>query len=554
MPLHLTFFWWATIGHVLFGVTPVGAANLTEWKPRSIYQTMTDRFARTDGSITAPCNTTEGLYCGGTWRGTIDQLDYIQGMGFDAVMISPIVENVAGRVDYGEAYHGYWPLNLQALNEHFGTHQDLLDLSDALHSRGMYLLMDTVINNMAYMTHGRDPATAIDYSVFTPFNNSDYFHSYCQVTDWNDFTNAQLCQTGDNQTALPDLYTEHQEVQDLLIDWAGTMIKTYSIDGLRIDAAKHVDSGFLHRFVEAVGVFTTGEVFQREIDIICKYQASYIQSMPNYPIYYAMLDAFTQGNTSSLALEVDLIKKACPDVTTLVSFSENHDVARTPSMNSDMALAKNILTFTLLFDGIPMIYQGQEQHLKSSGTPRNREALWLTKYDVESELYRLIATLNAIRRHAYEMGADYLDDETATIYRGGSELGFRKGVEGRQLIMVLSSQGSSQAKPYSVTLPSSYNAGVAVIDVLDCHNYTVSDTGELIVPMEKGEPHVFFPTSLMPGSGLCGWSKSNATLTELKTGSPPSESGVPPSLRIPIWWSRWFCWGVFLVLVTLVAG
>jgi alpha-amylase len=60
-----------------FGLTPA------EWRAQSIYQVLTDRFALTNGSTTAPCNLNE--YCGGTWQGIINKLDYIQGMGFTAV-------------------------------------------------------------------------------------------------------------------------------------------------------------------------------------------------------------------------------------------------------------------------------------------------------------------------------------------------------------------------------------------------------------------------------------------------------------------------------------
>lgn len=317
---------------------PSLAANTAAWKPRSIYQTMTDRFARTDGSTTAKCNTTAGLYCGGTWRGTINHLDYIQGMGFDAVMISPIVENVQGHVSYGEAYHGYWPLDLYSLNSNFGTHQDLLDLSKALHDRDMYLMVDTVINNMAYITNGENPATNIDYSAFTPFNNSDYFHEYCKIHDWNDWDEAQMCQTGDTKVALPDLYTEHEDVQDMLASWANEMIKTYSIDGLRIDAAKHVNNASLQNFQNNVDVFMTGEVLQREVETICNYQGNYINSVPNYPIYYSMLEAFTKGNTTDLFHQVEIMKQSCRDITAFVSFSENHDLQRIPSWMPEMAV------------------------------------------------------------------------------------------------------------------------------------------------------------------------------------------------------------------------
>lgn len=61
------------------------AATPAQWRSRSIYQVLTDRFARTDGSTTATCNTGDRTYCGGTYQGIISKLDYIQDMGFTAV-------------------------------------------------------------------------------------------------------------------------------------------------------------------------------------------------------------------------------------------------------------------------------------------------------------------------------------------------------------------------------------------------------------------------------------------------------------------------------------
>ncbi|KAJ5383138.1 Alpha-amylase [Penicillium concentricum] len=507
-------------------IASASAASTADWKPRSVYQTMTDRFARTDGSTTAPCNTTAGLYCGGTWRGTIDKLDYIQGMGFDAVMISPIMENIHGRVKYGEAYHGYWPLNFNNLNSHFGTHQDLLDLSAALHSRGMYFMLDTVINNMAYITNGSDPATHIDYSTLTPFNNADYYHPYCNMSDWNDMKIAQKCNTGDEIVPLPDLFTEHEDVQQLLIKWAKNAIKTYSIDGLRIDAAKHVNPGFLKAFSQGLDdIFMTGEVLEGAVSIMADYQENYIASLPNYPIYFQILEAFTMGNTSLLAKGVEEMRMSIPDVNAMTSFSENHDKPRIASNSKDMAMAKNVLVFTMLFDGIPMIYQGQEQHLAGNSVPKNREAIWLTKYDTDAELYKLIAKLNRIRNHAALLGKDYFEDSTHTIYQGGSELGFTKGVQGRQVVMVLSTQ-SSKSTAYTIDLTVSYNAGTPVTDVLACKNYTVDSVGTLRVPMDKGEPRVFFPTDYLDGSGLCGHAAANISLAQLKTHSDLTSAGI----------------------------
>jgi len=73
-------------------------------------QVITDRFALAgeDNGIdsTVPCDISARDYCGGSWRGIIDHLDYIKQMGFDAVWISPIFSNIEGMTPHGAAYHG----------------------------------------------------------------------------------------------------------------------------------------------------------------------------------------------------------------------------------------------------------------------------------------------------------------------------------------------------------------------------------------------------------------------------------------------------------------
>lgn len=82
------------------------AASASDWRSRSIYQVVTDRFARGDESTTFPCQVADRTYCGGTWQGIIKKLDYIQNMGFTAIWISPVVDQLQGKTAEGEAYHG----------------------------------------------------------------------------------------------------------------------------------------------------------------------------------------------------------------------------------------------------------------------------------------------------------------------------------------------------------------------------------------------------------------------------------------------------------------
>lgn len=63
------------------------AKNATEWGELSIYQVLTDRFA-TSNQSSPECSIRS--YCGGTWKGIENNLDYIQGMGFEAIWISPV--------------------------------------------------------------------------------------------------------------------------------------------------------------------------------------------------------------------------------------------------------------------------------------------------------------------------------------------------------------------------------------------------------------------------------------------------------------------------------
>ena len=81
---------------ILSGTAQVGALSAAEWRKQSVYQVVTDRFARSDLSTTAPCDTSQQVYCGGTWQGLISKLGYIQNMGFTAVWISPVVTQVDG--------------------------------------------------------------------------------------------------------------------------------------------------------------------------------------------------------------------------------------------------------------------------------------------------------------------------------------------------------------------------------------------------------------------------------------------------------------------------
>lgn len=147
--------------------------NKDEWKTRVVYQLLTDRFARSDGGESG-CDLSN--YCGGTFQGITNNLDYITSMGFNAIWISPVVENT----DRG--YHGYHMKNLYELNPHFGSEQDLKDLVDECHRRDVWVMVDVVANHAGMV--------GTDYSKVYPFNDASHYHNPCDI-EQDDFIHNQ---------------------------------------------------------------------------------------------------------------------------------------------------------------------------------------------------------------------------------------------------------------------------------------------------------------------------------------------------------------------------
>lgn len=79
-----------------------------------------------------------------------------------AVWISPVSRNYEGeRTPYGDAYHGYWIADASQLNGKFGTSDDLMALSNEVHKRGMYIMVDVVVNDVMSLSN-----TSLDYDSF----------------------------------------------------------------------------------------------------------------------------------------------------------------------------------------------------------------------------------------------------------------------------------------------------------------------------------------------------------------------------------------------------
>ncbi|RPA99053.1 family 13 alpha amylase in complex with acarbose [Choiromyces venosus 120613-1] len=464
------------------------AATPAQWRSRSIYRVLTDRFALTDGPTSASCNTENRL---------IKKLDYIQGVGFTAVWISPIVKNIPRPQPMAKPITATGAQDINSLNEHFGSAADLKALCNALHACGMYLMVDVAPNHFAYAGSG----TAVGYRKFVPFNSQSYFDSFCWVANYNDQNMVEERWLGDNSVSLPDVDTNQPFVQSTYNTWIQNLVLTYRIDGLRIDTAKHVEESFWDSSNNAAGIYAVGEVYSGDKAYTCGYQSASMVFSTSQCEYHFYEQVDTRPNrlqllssTESLPIHeweilelvsmISNVKDNCLDSTLLGTFSENHDIPRFASYT---------------------VYAGQEQHYAGGNNPYNREATWLSGCSTTSTLYRHIASLNQIRNQAiYKSGDSYLTYKNWVIYPSGNALATRKSYDNAAIIIVLNNMGSNGCANTFTLANTRYSQGATIYDVLSCTSVTAGSGGTVHVSTTAGLPKVFYPAAMLSGSGICG--------------------------------------------------
>ncbi|KAF9793255.1 alpha-amylase [Thelephora terrestris] len=496
------------------------AATAADWRSRSIYQLITDRYALPAGADPTACKTQDQTWCGGTWNTIRENLDYIQNAGFTAIWISPVNQNYQGpRTAYGDPYHGYWIQDASQLNSHFGTSDDLKNLSAEVHRRNMYLMVDVVVNNV--MSTSINP----DYSQYM-FKNKSQYHTYCPVV-WGDRQSEMNCWLGDTVVPLPDLNTQDAQVQAQYGDWIKNLVQEYSIDGLRIDAAKHVNSNFWGPFCSSAGVFCMGEVFGDDISLAAQYTApGTLDSILNYPIYDALVEAFQipgPTNTSGLALVHDAMKNGLSDVTVLGNFLENQDLPRWHNLSVDPQSLYNAMVFNFMSDGIPIVYYGQEQLFSGGTDPLNREPLWPSGYQ-NTTAYQIITTLNKFRNYMIRSSPDWLMSPSEVISTSPAGISLLKG----NVVSVMTTIGSPPQN-ISMGVYTPFARGTALTDILSCTQLVIGSNQTVAVDYALGgHPSVLIPSQLMNGSGLCGYSANVSTNAQGKNVNHNGASAITP--------------------------
>ena len=425
-----------------------------EWKSRTIYELLTDRFARTGGDYRVGCDLSN--YCGGTFQGIQQHLDYIAGMGFNAIWISPIVKNKDG------SYHGYHAIDLYQINPHFGSANDLKELIKACHKKDIWVVLDAVPNHMAP-----------DFSIpsMNPFNRDEYYHDNCDITDENNQQQRENCRL----FGLPDLKQEHQFVREKYLEWIKDIIEEYDFDGVRYADVPYVPKWFWKEFSEAANTYTFGVVSSSNPTYIADYQ-QYMDGVGNYPLFYAIKDSFCGGSMSKLEWYLFNQHTAYLNPKYNVNWADNHDNPRFLNWCNDKRLFRNALIFYFFYEGIPTFYYGDEQYFNGGNDPNNRENMF-GFHDTQSEVYKMMKIANDVRRN-YKV----YDQDFVQRYADNYFYAYTRGNVLIAVSNVMSLQRSISYHPYS--------EGDKLCNKLKDGDCVTVTGGEIYINME-GEPKIY---------------------------------------------------------------
>ena len=347
-----------------------------------IYLIMPDRFANGDTTNDAIPGMKQRAYRsnpdslhGGDIKGITSHLDYLNDLGVTTLWMTPLIEN--NQPIY--SYHGYSCTDYYKTDPRFGTNADYLELSDAIHGRGMKIIMDQVFNHCGSGHWWIKDLPSRDWlNQWPEFTRSNYRSGsmsdpYVSAADSLQFSRGWFDKT------MPDLNLSNPYLRNYLIQNSIWWVEYAGLDGIRVDTYaypfKDAMSEWGKRMLdEYPGFNMVGECWMNYPATVAYWQKGshnrdgYISNLPavfDFPMHDALIRAFNEkeGWDSGILRLYELISQdfSYPNPLNLVTFADNHDVNRfLDTQNDDVGKLKMAMAFILTTRGIPEFYYGTE--------------------------------------------------------------------------------------------------------------------------------------------------------------------------------------------------
>lgn len=370
--------------------------EVPDWAANKVvYQIFPSRFAASqpvDKKLwyKAPITPMDDLH--GDFRGIIDHLDHIQDLGIDVIYMTPSFKS--------NSCHKYDTIDYYEIDPSFGTKEELKELVQKAHDRGMKVVMDAVFNHT-----GKEFFAFKD--ILEKGEKSKYLDWYYidelpLKGKWGEIPNF-LC--FGYYGGMPKLNLKNPEVEKYITDIACYWIRECDIDGWRLDVGDEISHFFWKRFRRAIkavkkDMLIIGEIWHYAGDFL---EGDEWDTVMNYPFYLNLIDLLADEKISVSQfvqnlgyLKGRLHKKCYPLMWNLI---DSHDTARFLHLCKDNKKKQHLAAaFQLLLPGMPMIYYGDEYAMPGANDPDCRRGMYWDEEYQDKEMFEWYKRLLQVRK------------------------------------------------------------------------------------------------------------------------------------------------------------
>lgn len=340
----------------------------------------------------------------GDIQGIIIKLDYLKDLGIEAIWITSLHPS--------PSYHKYDVTNYFDVDPEYGSLHDYKQLIEEAHQRGIRIYHDLIINHTSEQHEwflqakaNHDNPYRSYYLWMTPEAIEEAGVAHREQTGdsgeanpWHDNPNDNEKYYGLFTKEMPDLNFDTPQVRKEMYDIARYWLNEIGVDGLRLDAARHIypvwekekNPKFWREFGEVVKkcapqAYTVGEVWAHAEEVAPYFQG--LDACFHFDFSFAVQEILEQekdnGLIKKLKADYEIFGSVKPDFIDATMLT-NHDQVRIGTVvKGDILKMKLAAALLLTLPGQPYIYYGEEiGMLGPKPDPRIREAfLWSSRAD-----------------------------------------------------------------------------------------------------------------------------------------------------------------------------
>ena len=450
-----------------------------------MYQIFPERFENGDPSLNpdpvTPWGSEPGWldFQGGDLSGISNRIDYLAALGIDCVYLNPIFES--------PSTHRYDAIDYYSVDPALGGNNALRSLIDALHSRGIRVIVDASFNHchpkfFAFadlIENGPDSEYAGWFSVANwppsvvvrpdqfaaeAFRSPDQYLAYLQRfapqsgvsvrTASDDGPAVEVTyEAWYGVPSLPRVNLANPAARSYFLDVARHWVREYGIDGWRMDVARYVDFDFWPEFRAAVKAENPDAYLIAEImgDASHWLQGDTFDATMNYTFRQLALDFFATQTSNGFGLADGLARMFATYAPESIDASQNllgsHDTARFLHEAGDRPQRLHLATILqMTLPGSPGLYYGDEVGMTGGEEPESRGAFpWHQPETWDTTQLALVRSLAALRRSHPVLRSGRLEIAS----RGDDAIAYIRSDDSDRVLVVI----SRSEQPVDMTVP-----------------------------------------------------------------------------------------------------